>query len=286
MANNSTATAAENTAEATGLLDQAIGPILDFWQGLPPAGKIGLVAVAGGGFLLYTYIQNRDSKDQLEATDWEEKFDNLFKIPTAKAGRKVNVLLLNQSDTAGKRTIGAIKKLNTSKVDISSQQLEKGLDDEDKWKEMKKKGDLDIDGVTYEVVPGTKKIDRIFSTIAYKIAGIFSSGSNPQAQYWDLTQDEISVTDQGVVINKDVHFFKENGLWQTDNTENQERKIQLTSTVQLQNYLESLQKHPEFYSDLNMNISGVKNIENTKSKNMREYKRQEKMDEKREAIEE
>jgi hypothetical protein len=285
MANNTTQQAAE-TAEATGLLDQAIGPVIEFWQGLPPAGKIAVIGLGAGSFLLYTWFQNRDRNQQLEATDWEEKFDNLFKIPTAKAGRKTNVLLLNQSDTAGKRTIGAIKKLNTSKVDISSEQLEEGLNDEEEWEELKENGDLDIAGVTYEVVPGSKRIDRIFSTIAYKLAGIFSKGSNPQAQYWDLTDDEIKVTDQGVVIDKDVHFFKENGLWQTDNTENQERKIQLTSTVQLQNYLESLQKHPEFYSDLNMNISGVKNIENTKSKNMREYKRQEKMDEKREAIEE
>jgi hypothetical protein len=140
--------------------------------------------------------------------------------------------------------------------------------------------------VTYEVVPGRKKLDRLFGTIIYKLSGIFSTGSNPNAQYWDLTSDEIKVTDQGVVIGKNVHFFKENGLWQTDGTENQERKIQLTSTIQLQNYLESLQKHPEFYSDLNMDVSGKKNIMNQKSKNMREYKKEEKLQDKGEAMEE
>jgi hypothetical protein len=52
--------------------------------------------------------------------------------------------------------------------------------------------------------------------------------------------------------------------------------IQLSWLTTHQNWTESLQKQPEFYSDLNMNISGKKNIENTKSKNMQEYKKAEK----------
>lgn len=272
-------------AETTGLLDQTIGPILTTWEGLPIYGKIGLAAGAGIAFLGYHAIQNRSKDDTLEATDWEEKMDNLFKIPSEKTGRPANTLLLNQSDTAGKRTIGVIKKLNTSSVDISSEDLKHAINDKDKWQEMKESGELDIKGVTYAVVPGRKKFGRMVSTILYKLAAIFSKGSNSQAEYFDLTENEIEVTDQGVVIKKDAHLFKENGLWQTSGIENQERKIQLTSTVQLQNYLESLQKHPEFYSDLNMDTSSKKNIMNQKSQNMREYKEAESRKEKKEAME-
>lgn len=272
--------------KATGLLDQSLGPILQTWESLPIYGKVGLAAAAGIGFLGYHWIQNRDTEDKLEATDWEQKMENLFKAPTEKAGRPDNTLLLNQSDTAGKRTIGVIKKLDTSEVDIGGQELQDAIDDKETWAELLEGDDLQIDGATYAVVPGRKKLDRIINTILYKISGIFSNGSNPQAQYWDLTKNEVEVTDQGIVIKKDVHFFKKNGLWQTNSTENQQRKIQLTATAQLQNYLESQQKHPEFYSDLNMNVSGQKNIMNQKSKNMREYKKEEKLSDKGEAMEE
>lgn len=272
--------------QAVGLIGQAFGPGIEMWQSLPIYGKVGVAGAVGVGFLTYQWLQNRDKDEKLEATDWKEKMDQTLKIPVEVGGRAANTLLLNQSDTAGKRTIGVIKKIDTSKTNIASKELENAVNDKEDWEDLKDSDRLSVESATYAVVPGTKKIDRIINTIKYKISGIFHDGSNPTAQYWDLPLDRITVTDQGVVINKDAHFFKKNGLWQLEDSKAQERIVQLTGTLQLQNYLESQQKHPEFYSDLNMNVSGQKNIMNQKSKNMREYKKNEKIQDKGEAMEE
>lgn len=270
---------------ATSLLDQSLGPIITTWQNLPIYGKVAVAGGAAVAFIGYQYLQNRSKEDTLEATDWKEKWEHLIKIPTEKSGRPENTLLLNQSDTAGKRTMGTIKKLNNTTTRIGGDELEDALD-KDLYKKLEQSGELDVEVVSYAVVPGRKKLDRLFNTITYKLAGIFAKGSNPQAEYFDLPTDAVRVTDQGVVIKKDVHIFKKDGLWQTAGTKGQHRLMQLSALSTHQNWLESLQKHPEFYSDLNMNVSGEKNIMNTKSQNMREYKKEEKLQDKGEAMEE
>lgn len=274
------------TEAATGLLDQSLGPILQFWESLPIYGKIGVAGAAGAGFLLYTWLQNRDKEETLEATDWEEKLDNMLKTPTEKIGAPENTLLMNQSNSATKRTIGVIKKVQETSTQIGGEELKQALNNEEKWEKLKQDNDLNSEAVTYSVVTGRKKLDRLFGTIAYKIAGIFGNGSNSQAEYFDLPLNKIDVTDQGVVIKEDVHIFKKDGLWQTASNEGQHRLMQLTSMSTHQNWLESLQKHPEFYSDLNMNVSGKKNVMNQKSENMRQYKKEEKLSDKGEAMEE
>lgn len=273
-------------AETTGLLDQSLGPILTTWESLPIYGKIGVAAAAGIGFLGYHWIQNRDTEDTLEATDWKEKWENILKSPTEKVGAPANTLLMNQSNSATKRTIGVIKKLQETTTDIGGEELKQALNDKEEWEELVENNDLNTDAVTYSVITGRKKLDRIFGVILYKLAGIFGSGSNSQAEYFDLPLNKIKVTDQGVVIKKDVHIFKKDGLWQTASNEGQHRLMQLSAMSTHQNWLESLQKHPEFYSDLNMNVSGQKNIMNQKSENMRQYKKEEKLSDKGEAMEE
>jgi len=277
---------ANKTEQATGLLDQSLGPILQFWESLPIYGKIAIIGLGGAGFLTYTWLENRDSEETLEATDWKEKWEKMLKAPTEKIGAPENTLLMNQSNSAAKRTIGVIKKLQETSTDIGGEELENALDDKDKWQDLKENHDLNTDAVTYSVVTGRKKIDRLFGVLTYKLASIFSNGSNPQAEYFDLPLNKIKVTDQGVVIKKDVHLFKKDGLWQTASNEGQHRLMQLSAMSTHQNWLESLQKHPEFYSDLNMNVSGQKNIMNQKSKNMRKYKENEKLQDKGETMEE
>lgn len=267
-----------------GLLDQSLGPILTTWSNLPIYGKIGVAVAAGVLFLLYKWFEGRSEDDQLEATDWEEKWEQFLKVPAEETGRPEKTLLLNQSDSAGKRTMGVIKKLSESDTNIGGNELEAALGDNEKWEELKDEGKLVSTNVTYVVVPGRKKLDRLINTVLYKLAGVISKGSNPQAEYFDLPLSKIKVTDQGVVVKKGVHLFKKDGLWQTDTVEGQHRLMQLSALSTHQNWLESLQKHPEFYSDLNMNVSGEKNIMNQKSKNMREYKEAEKKQEKKDAM--
>lgn len=273
-------------AQTTGLLDQSLGPILTTWESLPIYGKIGVAAGAGAIGLAYYWLDNRESKDTLEATDWEDTWENMIKSPTENIGAPENTLFLNQANTAAKRTIGVIKKIQDSSTNIKGEELKSALNDKEKWEELKEDDRLESESVTYAVVKGRKKLDRIVGTIIYKLAGIFSKGSNPQAEYFNLSLNEIEVTDQGVVVKKDVQLFKKDGLWQSSGPETQNRLMQLSALSTHQHWLESLQKHPEFYSDLNMNVSGQKNIMNQKSKNMREYKKNEKLQDKGEAMEE
>lgn len=286
MANNTTQTAAENTAEATGLLDQTLGPTLKFWETLPIYGKVAVVGAAGAGFLAYTWIQNREDDQKLEATDWKEKFENMLKAPVEKNGAPQNTLLYKRSNSASKKCIGVIKKLDESKTAIGKDKIKDVMNDEEKWEQVKDQIDPEVHAVTYSVVRGDSKLSRLVGNITYKLGSLFSSGSNPQAEYFDLPLSEVEVTDKGVIIKSDTHLIKKDGLWQTTSQEGQQRLQELSWLSTHQNWTESQQKLPEFYSDLNMNISGVKNIENTKSKNMREYKEQERLSEKGEAMEE
>ena len=271
--------------QATGLLDQALGPMIQVWQGLPVYGQVAVVGLAGTGFLAYTWIQNRDEEDQLEATDWKEKWENMLKSPTENTGGKINEPLYKRSSSARKRRIGNIKRLDETQTYIGSQALFESFADPDKEASLKDAGELNVEAVTYSVVKGEKKLDLMINTGLYKLASIFSKGSNPQAEYYDLPLNCVNVTDQGVVIKNSVHLFKKDGIWQTASTEGQNRLYQLSWLDTHQHWQESLQKHPEFYSDLNMNVSGQKNIMNQKSKNMRQYKKEEKMNEKMEAME-
>jgi hypothetical protein len=278
-ASNATAPPAGSEEAAGGLLSQAVGPLLQTWQGLPIYGKVAVAGAAGIGFLAYKWWENRDPGQQLEATDWKEKWENMLKAPVEKNGAPQKELLYKQSNSSSKRCIGRIVKLEETKTNIGKEKIkdifEKSDQDKD-WEDVEESIDEEAAAVTYSVVRGRKKLDRVLGIVTYKLAGIFSNGSNPQAEYFDLPLKDIKVTDQGVVVKSDVHLFKKDGLWQTTSQEGQNRLIQLSWLTTHQNWTESLQKQPEFYSDLNMNISGKKNIENTKSKNMQEYKKAEK----------
>lgn len=283
-ANTTTAAqkAVENSGEATSLLDQALGPFMS----LPPHLKIATVGLAGAGYLAYTWIKNRDKNPKLEATDWKEKFENMLKAPVEKNGAPQNTLLYKRSNSASKKCIGVIKKLDESRTAIGKDKIEDVINNQEKWDKVKDKIDPEVEAVTYSVVRGSSKFSRIIGNIAYFIGGIISKGSNSQAEYFDLPLSEVEVTDEGVIIKNDTHLIKKDGLWQTTSQEGQQRLQELSWLSTHQNWTESQQKLPEFYSDLNMKISGVKNIENTKSQNMREYKREEKLNEKGEAMEE
>lgn len=270
---------------ATGLLDQALGPIITTWSNLPIYGKIGLVVGAGTIFLIYHWIQNQRKDDQLEATDWKEKWENMIKSPAEITGGKINEPLYKRSTSARKRRVGNIKRIDETQTFIGSSALFDAFADPEKEADIKESGELNVKSVTYGVVKGDKKLELLVNSGLYKLASIFSKGSNPMAEYFDLPLNAIEINDEGVIIEKDVHLFKKDGLWQTASTEGQNRLYQLSWLDTHQHWQESLQKHPEFYSDLNMSVSGTKNIMNQKSKNMRQYKKEEKMNEKMEAME-
>lgn len=275
---------AEKEEAATGLLDQAIGPAIDFWQSLPIYGKVAVVGAAGAGFLIYHWIENRDKQDQLNATDWKEKLESYIKSPAENTGGKITEPLYKRSTSARKRRIGNIKRIDETSTYIGSQALFDSIADEDDDKSVHNLADLNVESVTYGVVKGDSKGSLLVNTLLYKLGSIFSSGSNPQAEYFDLPLKYLEFTDEGVIIHKSVHLFKKDGLWQTATPEGQNRLYQITWLDTHQHWQESLQKHPEFYSDLNMNVSGKKNIMNQKSKNMRKYKEEEKRQEKKEAM--
>lgn len=281
---NSTLPTSAEPSQATGLLDQAIGPALEFWNALPIYGKVGLAGIAGAAFLAYKAWENRDKAEKLEATDWEEKFESLFKEPVEKAGRKDNTKLYNRTDVGGKRLMGQIVKLDSNQTSIADKKLVESIEDEEKWKEIQEQNKQSIKGVTYAFVEGDSKLSLVTGNILYRLFSVFSKGSNPMAEYLDLDSSEVEVTDQGVEILEETKLIKDDGLWQSTSQDSQSRLIQLTWLSTHQNWTESMQKQPEFYSDLNMNISGIKNIENTKSQNMKEYKKTERMQEKSEAM--
>lgn len=271
--------AANNTsipeAATTATQDPGIlGPLIT----LPTEIKVMIAILAGLGFAGYWFIQNRETSEKLEATDWEEKIENLVKAPVENVGRCTSTLLYNRTDVAGLKQIGKIVRLDSNSTKTSMKQAVDLDDDEDE------PGVENTEYVSYTVVKGNSKMSLFTNTMLYKLARIYSNGSNSQAEYFDLPKKEIEVTDKGVEIREDTKLIKKHGLWQSTSHEAQQRLTQLTWLSTHQNWTNSLQKQPEFYSDLNMNISGKKNIENQKSKNMREYKEAEKKAEKEEAM--
>lgn len=272
---NATSTIPEATGTAPAQDPGLLGPLIT----APTELKIAAFVVAGLGFAVYWFVQNRDTSEKLEATDWEQKIENLIKSPVENVGRSSDTILYNRTDVSGKRQIGKIVRLdsNSTATDMSASIPNDAEVDESDVRE-------ETEYVSYAVVKGSSKLSLITNTVLYKLARIVSSGSNSQAEYFDLPKDEIQVTDDGVEIKEEVKLTKKHGLWQSTSHKAQERLNQLTWLSTHQNWTNSLQKQPEFYSDLNMNISGIKNIENQKSENMKDYKKAEKKAEKEEAM--
>lgn len=283
VAENASNTLPQGSSPAAAQDPGLLGPAIELWNSTPLIGKMAVVILAGAAVAVYYWLDNMDSDDKLEATDWSEKFESMFKSPVENVGRPANTLLHNRTDVAGKRTIGVIKKIDKNKTNIGNDLLKEALEDDEEFENLDAE-DFKQEGVTYAVVKGSSAFTRFINTILYKLGKIISSGSNPQAEYFDLPLEEITVTGEGVEILEDVKLIKEDGLWQSTSPKAQERLVQMTWLSTHQNWTESLQKQPEYYSDLNMNISGIKNIENTKSQNMREYKEAEKKAEKENAM--
>lgn len=274
-------------AENPSFLASTIGPYLQIWQSLSPEQKAvvgGSAAVLVGlGFVLYRmYEKAQKEEEHLDATDWEERNDDMIKMPTATTGSPEKVLLINQSTSAGKRTIGRIKKAMETSTGINSEPLQEAVDDLDDVE--LEDVDTNVEAVSYEVIPGRTRLKRTVNKLLYELYSLVTSGSNPAADYYDLPDNAVQVTDRGIVIKDKVHIIKQNGLYQSASWRQQERIAQLSHLATHQNWLESLQKLPEFYSDLNMDVSGTKNVMNQKSQNMRQYKKSEREQEVKDAM--
>ena len=88
---NASSTIPEATGTATSQDPGLLGPLIT----APTELKIAAVVVAGLGFAVYWFIQNRDTSEKLEATDWEQKIENLIKSPVENVGRSLDTLLYN-----------------------------------------------------------------------------------------------------------------------------------------------------------------------------------------------
>lgn len=275
----------------TGLLGSALGPFIQTWDSLPIYGKAAVVILGAGGYALYRWHQNQEP-DQLEAADMTERIENTLIFPTENHGAKINDLLIVQSNSSTKRTVGVAKKVYKTSTKVSDKPLDKEEVEELK-EELEKNSGNDsvqlehdkVSGVTYAVVKGSKRIDRLINTVLYKIGGIISSGRNPFAEYYDLKIQDIEVDDRGIIIKPDVHLVKKNGLWMTNTYAGRQRVVENAFSDSHLDWVEVLQKLPEFYSDLNMDVSGKKNIMNTKNENIQEFQEKKKKLEKEEAME-
>lgn len=275
-------------------LDTALGPILTTWETIPFYGKIAVVAAVGMGYLIYRIWQDQEP-DQLEAADMKERVENTLIFPVESHGAKINDLLIVQSNSSKKRTVGAAKKVYKTSTKISDKPLDEEdieeLEEKVQRDSEEEKEDIELDhdqvsGVTYAVVKGEKRIDRIFNTILYKVGGIFSKGRNPFAEYYDLKISDLEIDDRGIIVKPDVHLVKKNGLWHTNSYSGRQRVVENAFSDSHLDWVEVMQKLPEFYSDLNMDVSGKKNIMNTKSENIQEFKKNEKIRERQEGMEE
>lgn len=272
-------------AAGEGLGLSYINEAYQYYASLPIYIQVALVGGAGAAFVAYKLYQQIEDKDTLEASDWNDRMNNMLRKPVSAQGAKISDLLKKQATSNTKRTIGKAVRVQKTSTNIGGEHLEDMID-KDTLEEYKEKQGLTVTAMTYQVIPGRRPIDRAFNTLVFYGYQLVGASPNPAMETYDLPEEYIQVTDNGILIKDDVHLFKKNGLWQVADWKHQERISQLSHLGVHQNYLESLQKHPEFYSDLNMDVSGKKNVMNQKSENMKDYKKSERLEEKKRAMDE
>lgn len=233
------------------------------------AGAIVIVA-----FFLYKKRQEKESRVDINPESMVDRLKAIFVTPTRKRGSPVKDYVKMRGTSNTPRTIG----LAIRAKDHSVTSLQLTTDGEDtKYTENK------VDGTTYGIIPGSKRIKVLPKYFALKI--LPTSLLYPRVvDTFDAPSGNIMPGDDYIWFKPGTLFVKYNGVHRVVTPEGMSRIWEMSFSKLHENYLETKQNIPEQYATLNNRISGQLKMENIKSENIREYMEASERNEKKNAM--
>lgn len=221
-------------------------------------------AAAGISILMYKEFSGSDP-DTIDTQSFEERIKKIFSGPVDSSGSKINEIVKQRGTSNTPQTIGYALKAKEHDVNVLKQSNDGGIKTDEAET---------VDGVTYSILEGKKKwvllVKKLFNTLL----------PIRMAETYDVPSKNVVPGDDYIWFTPDAHFVKYNGVKRPLSPEGMGRVWDSSFAGLHENYLDTFQGIPETYSVLNNRVAGQLNIENTKSQNIRDYKKQQSRDEK------
>src|SRR6056297_627561 len=220
-------------------------------------------AAAGGGILIYKQVENEDP-DMIDTQSFADRIQKIFSGPVENSGSTINEIVKQRGTSNTPQTIGYALKGKEHSVNVLKQTDGKIQTDESEK----------VDGVTYTILEGKKK----WMLLAKKMVNSLIPVN--LAETYDVPSTNVVPGDDYIWFTPDAHFFKYNGVKRPLSPEGMGRVWDSSFAGLHEQYLDTFQGIPETYSNLNNRVAGQLNLENSKSENIREFKKQESRQEK------
>jgi len=220
-------------------------------------------AAAGGGILIYKQVENEDP-DMIDTQSFADRIQKIFSGPVENSGSTINEIVKQRGTSNTPQTIGYALKGKEHSVNVLKQTDGKIQTDESEK----------VDGVTYTILEGKKKWVLLAKKLVNSLIPI------SMAETYDVPSTNVVPGDDYIWFTPDAHFVKYNGVKRPLSPEGMGRVWDSSFAGLHEQYLDTFQGIPETYSTLNNRVAGQLNLENSKSENIREFKKQESRQEK------
>ena len=220
-------------------------------------------AAAGGGILIYKQVEN-DDPDMIDTQSFADRIQKIFSGPVENSGSTINEIVKQRGTSNTPQTIGYALKGKEHSVNVLKQTDGKIQTDESEK----------VDGVTYTILEGKKKWVLLAKKLVNSLIPI------SMAETYDVPSTNVVPGDDYIWFTPDAHFVKYNGVKRPLSPEGMGRVWDSSFAGLHEQYLDTFQGIPETYSNLNNRVAGQLNLENSKSENIREFKKQESRQEK------
>lgn len=218
----------------------------------------GAGAVAGISILAYKQFASGDEKEMLETEGFENRIKKIFTKPTESNGSKVKDFVKQKGTSSTPTLVGYAYKAKDNPVKVKVWNA-----DDEKWVEKEQ------DGTTYTILEGSGKLGLHVKAFLHSLL------PNGLAKTHDVPQDLIIPGDEYIWFAPEYHPVEFNGVKRHFSPEGMSRVWESSYSGFMENYLDAQQDIPEQLQGLNNRVAGQLKIDNNKSKNIREYKKEE-----------
>ncbi len=230
-----------------------------------PAMLAAVVAAGAGAAGVLAYKKFADKQEEtIETEGMKTKFKKIFEEPTKTQGSKVKDFVKMRGTSNTPQLIGYAYKAKDNDIKTVTYNVEE-----------KEYQTQDSIGTTYTILEGRKKTGLYIKAFLHSLAP-----GNTFAETYDVPEHLIMPGDDYIWFSNEAHFVKFNGIKRQFSVEGLSRGWEASFAKTHENYLKTKGDIPEQYATLNNRISGQLKMENIRSENIREYKKEQDRSEK------
>jgi len=221
-------------------------------------------AAAGAAILVYKQIEEKNL-DTINTQSFEDRIKKIFTGPVESSGSQINQVVKQRGTSNTPQTVGLAVKAKEHSVNVLKQNNDGGIKTTDSEK---------VEGVTYRIIEGSAGLNLKIKKFLNNLLPLNI------AETYDVPGKNVVPGDDYIWFTPDAHFVKYNGVKRPLSPEGMGRVWDSSFAGLHEQYLDTFQGIPETYSTLNNRVAGQLNLENSKSENIREFKKQESRQEK------